>query len=202
MFGPGVRVALGASVLRRSWLAPANGSGAPSERFPDRGHPGRAYSEHPDCRRHRERVRHGLCRARALRLHRSGSRRSLLLGAIGIAHHAGRRLARAGAGGPRACRLPGRAAAGVLADAQSLAAGDLSRRSSPAPPMRWRACAAGCGWPLLSVAGAFVWGLALLGQVGRQRRHVGVGRCSCTSACSWRWRPPSWRIEPHLATSR
>ena len=173
VFGPGVRVALGALfalalVAAGEWFRRTERAAA------GRGDSRRARAEHPHRRRHGQRLRHRLCRACALRLHRSGRglrparphRRR---------HHARRRAARAGAGGPRSRRLAGRAAARVVRRAQSVAARDLSRRGRRAPPMRWPGCAAGCGSRSAVVAGAFLWGLVLLGQVGQPRRRLGVG---------------------------
>ena len=96
-------------------------------RFAGRGDSRRARAEHPHRRRHCQCVRHRLCRLRALPVHRPGRgfrparhhRRR---------HHAGRRPARTGAGGPRSGGLASGAAARVVADAEPLAAGDLSRR--------------------------------------------------------------------------
>ena len=54
------------------------------------------------------------------------------------------------------------------------------------------------------VAGAFVWGLALIAPVGgtaAQRARSGPRRCSCTWPCSSRWPPRSWALEPHLGVA-
>ena len=97
-----------------------------SERTSRCRHPGRPHPRHPDRRGHGQRLRHGLCGARALPVHRFP--RSLRhTGRHRRRHHACSRAARTRAGRPGPCRCPGDAAADRLAAAQPVAGRALSR---------------------------------------------------------------------------
>ena len=125
LLGPGVRTILGglfalALLAAGEWTRRKESISA-DRRAADRQHPG-----HPDRGRHRGRVRHRLCRLRALRLPRT--RHRLHPARAGRARHARRRAAaRTCAGRPRRRRRLRHADPGLLRQARLLGALYLSR---------------------------------------------------------------------------
>ena len=171
---PGACASASAPPSRSCSLSPASGSGAPSAP-PGARHPVRPHPRHPDRRGHGQRLRHGLCGARALPVHRF--RRGL--------RHAGRSSPSPPCLQPRCTdrRWP----------ASALPALWWCRCWSPrSSPTRGRSCCIWWWWrgpptalarlrrwlwlAAATVAGAVLWGFALL-AAARQRhaRRMGFG---------------------------
>ena len=192
VFGPGVRIALGA-LFSLALVAAGEWFRRTERVLPVEAISRRARAEHPHRRRHRECLRHRLRRARALRVHRPGrglrpARHHRRRHHAGRARCTGRRWRASGwrarwscrCSSPRRRRAPGRWCIYLVAVAAAAYALARLRR------WLWLAVAA-------VVAGVFLWGLALLGQINTGIAGDGRRRCSCTSPCNWRSRPRSSR---------